>query len=110
MTQINAACECYTVACSAVSTEQVRLVLIVYLGDPLKHLSHLQTLATASSGSLFFFLFVSVFVSLCPLSLLDFVCFFFSADGKSLVSVGIDEFHSIVVWDWKKGERLAKAR
>ncbi|KAF3850408.1 hypothetical protein F7725_012180 [Dissostichus mawsoni] len=32
-----------------------------------------------------------------------------SADGKSLVSVGIDEFHSIVIWDWKKGERLAKA-
>ncbi|KAK5925768.1 hypothetical protein CgunFtcFv8_021400 [Champsocephalus gunnari] len=34
----------------------------------------------------------------------------FTADGKSLVSVGIDEFHSIVIWDWKKGERLAKAR
>lgn len=33
-----------------------------------------------------------------------------SADGKSLLSVGIDEFHSIVIWDWKKGERLAKAR
>ena len=33
-----------------------------------------------------------------------------SADGKSLVSVGIDGFHSIVIWDWKKGERLAKAR
>ncbi|KAG7257658.1 hypothetical protein CRUP_015754, partial [Coryphaenoides rupestris] len=31
-------------------------------------------------------------------------------DGKTLVSVGIDEDHSIVVWDWKKGERLAKAR
>uniref|UniRef100_A0A3B3BP15 EML-like first beta-propeller domain-containing protein n=1 Tax=Oryzias melastigma TaxID=30732 RepID=A0A3B3BP15_ORYME len=34
----------------------------------------------------------------------------FSADGKSLISVGIDESHSIVIWDWKKGERLAKAR
>ncbi|KAA8578091.1 hypothetical protein FQN60_011515, partial [Etheostoma spectabile] len=34
----------------------------------------------------------------------------FTADGKSLISVGIDEFHSIVIWDWKKGERLAKAR
>lgn len=33
-----------------------------------------------------------------------------SADGKSLVSVGIDQFHCIVIWDWKKGERLAKAR
>uniref|UniRef100_A0A4W6DSW6 EMAP like 6 n=1 Tax=Lates calcarifer TaxID=8187 RepID=A0A4W6DSW6_LATCA len=34
----------------------------------------------------------------------------FTADGKSLISVGIDDFHSIVIWDWKKGERLAKAR
>ncbi|XP_034043528.1 echinoderm microtubule-associated protein-like 6 [Thalassophryne amazonica] len=34
----------------------------------------------------------------------------YTVDGKSLVSVGIDECHSIVVWDWKKGERLAKAR
>lgn len=36
--------------------------------------------------------------------------FLVSADGKSLVSVGIDEFHCIIIWDWKKGERLAKAR
>ncbi|XP_076879607.1 echinoderm microtubule-associated protein-like 6 isoform X2 [Brachyhypopomus gauderio] len=34
----------------------------------------------------------------------------FTADGKSLVSVGIDDGHSIVVWDWKKGEKLARAR
>ncbi|XP_057217479.1 echinoderm microtubule-associated protein-like 6 isoform X1 [Triplophysa rosa] len=34
----------------------------------------------------------------------------FTGDGKSLVSVGIDEDHSIVIWDWKKGEKLAKAR
>ncbi|XP_067091821.1 echinoderm microtubule-associated protein-like 6 [Osmerus mordax] len=34
----------------------------------------------------------------------------FSADGKTLVSVGIDEYHSIVVWDWKKGEKLATGR
>ncbi|KAK1798480.1 hypothetical protein P4O66_006772, partial [Electrophorus voltai] len=34
----------------------------------------------------------------------------FTADGKSLVSVGIDDGHSIVMWDWKKGEKLAKAR
>lgn len=33
-----------------------------------------------------------------------------AGDGKSLVSVGIDEDHSIVIWDWKKGEKLAKAR
>jgi hypothetical protein len=33
-----------------------------------------------------------------------------AVDGKSLVSVGIDEGHSIVLWDWKKGEKLAKAR
>ncbi|KAM6956797.1 echinoderm microtubule-associated protein-like 6 [Aplochiton taeniatus] len=34
----------------------------------------------------------------------------FSVDGKSLVSVGLDDHHSIVVWDWKKGEKLATAR
>ncbi|XP_065115366.1 echinoderm microtubule-associated protein-like 6 isoform X2 [Paramisgurnus dabryanus] len=34
----------------------------------------------------------------------------FTGDGKSLVSVGIDEDHSIVIWDWKKGEKLAKSR
>uniref|UniRef100_A0A3Q3WD54 EMAP like 5 n=1 Tax=Mola mola TaxID=94237 RepID=A0A3Q3WD54_MOLML len=34
----------------------------------------------------------------------------FSADGKSLVSVGVDDEHSIVVWDWKRGEKLATAR
>ncbi|MGH0154729.1 UNVERIFIED_CONTAM: hypothetical protein FKN15_028429 [Acipenser sinensis] len=32
------------------------------------------------------------------------------ADGKSLVSIGIDDNHTIVVWDWKKGEKLATAR
>ncbi|XP_033874936.2 echinoderm microtubule-associated protein-like 6 isoform X2 [Acipenser ruthenus] len=34
----------------------------------------------------------------------------FSADGKSLVSIGIDDNHTIVIWDWKKGEKLATAR
>ncbi|XP_034041299.1 echinoderm microtubule-associated protein-like 6 [Thalassophryne amazonica] len=34
----------------------------------------------------------------------------FSADGKSLVSVGVDDGHSVVVWDWKRGEKLATAR
>uniref|UniRef100_A0A8B9RF27 EMAP like 6 n=1 Tax=Astyanax mexicanus TaxID=7994 RepID=A0A8B9RF27_ASTMX len=34
----------------------------------------------------------------------------FSADGKSLVSVGVDDNHTIIVWDWKKGEKLATAR
>ncbi|KAK1905067.1 Echinoderm microtubule-associated protein-like 6 [Dissostichus eleginoides] len=33
----------------------------------------------------------------------------FSADGKSLVSVGLDDGHSIVIWDWKRGEKLATA-
>ncbi|KAI3362845.1 hypothetical protein L3Q82_001894 [Scortum barcoo] len=33
-----------------------------------------------------------------------------SADGKSLVSVGVDDGHSVVVWDWKRGEKLATAR
>ncbi|XP_074248945.1 echinoderm microtubule-associated protein-like 5 isoform X5 [Saimiri boliviensis] len=34
----------------------------------------------------------------------------FSADGKRLVSVGIDDSHTIVLWDWKKGEKLSIAR
>lgn len=34
----------------------------------------------------------------------------FSADGKRLASVGLDNNHSIVVWDWKKGEKLATTR
>uniref|UniRef100_A0A3Q1EQL2 EMAP like 6 n=1 Tax=Acanthochromis polyacanthus TaxID=80966 RepID=A0A3Q1EQL2_9TELE len=38
------------------------------------------------------------------------VCSLEFTDGKNLISVGIDEFHSIIIWDWKKGERLAKAR
>ncbi|XP_048842779.1 echinoderm microtubule-associated protein-like 6 isoform X2 [Brienomyrus brachyistius] len=34
----------------------------------------------------------------------------FTADGKNLVSVGIDDNHTIVIWDWKKGEKLASTR
>ncbi|XP_035687635.1 echinoderm microtubule-associated protein-like 6 isoform X3 [Branchiostoma floridae] len=34
----------------------------------------------------------------------------FSGDGKKLASVGLDDNHSIVMWDWKKGERLATTR
>nr|XP_036847784.1 echinoderm microtubule-associated protein-like 5 isoform X5 [Manis javanica] len=34
----------------------------------------------------------------------------FSADGKRLASAGIDDSHSIVLWDWKKGEKLSIAR
>ncbi|GAB1295883.1 Echinoderm microtubule-associated protein-like 6 [Apodemus speciosus] len=31
-------------------------------------------------------------------------------DGKCLVSVGLDDFHSVVFWDWKKGEKMATTR
>ncbi|XP_063080185.1 echinoderm microtubule-associated protein-like 5 [Engraulis encrasicolus] len=34
----------------------------------------------------------------------------FSADGKRLVSVGLDDHHTIVLWDWRKGEKLATMR
>lgn len=34
----------------------------------------------------------------------------FSAEGKTLVSVGVDDGHSVVIWDWKRGEKLATAR
>ncbi|XP_045677967.1 echinoderm microtubule-associated protein-like 5 isoform X1 [Phyllostomus hastatus] len=34
----------------------------------------------------------------------------FSADGKRLASVGIDDSHTIVLWDWKRGEKLSTTR
>lgn len=34
----------------------------------------------------------------------------FSADGKKLASVGLDDSHMIVVWDWKKGQKLAATK
>ncbi|KAL5463172.1 hypothetical protein EMCRGX_G032049 [Ephydatia muelleri] len=34
----------------------------------------------------------------------------FSADGKKLASVGLDDDHCIVVWNWSKGEKLATTR
>ncbi|XP_038072339.1 echinoderm microtubule-associated protein-like 6 [Patiria miniata] len=34
----------------------------------------------------------------------------FSGDGKKLASVGLDDNHCIVVWDWRKGEKLATTR
>ncbi|XP_040207585.1 echinoderm microtubule-associated protein-like 6 isoform X1 [Rana temporaria] len=34
----------------------------------------------------------------------------FSADGKCLVSIGLDDNHTIVYWDWKKGEKIATTR
>ena len=30
--------------------------------------------------------------------------------GDKLASIGLDDDHSIVVWDWKKGEKLATTR
>ena len=32
------------------------------------------------------------------------------ADGKKLATVGLDDNHCIVVWDWKRGEKLATTR
>ena len=32
------------------------------------------------------------------------------ADGKRLASVGLDENHTIVLWDWRKGEKLSAIR
>lgn len=33
-----------------------------------------------------------------------------SGDGKKLASVGLDDDHVIVVWDWRKGEKMATTR
>ena len=38
------------------------------------------------------------------------ILFFLEGDGKKLASVGLDDDHSIVVWNWKKGEKLATTR
>ncbi|KTG42430.1 hypothetical protein cypCar_00032632, partial [Cyprinus carpio] len=34
----------------------------------------------------------------------------FSADGKRLASVGLDDNHTIVLWEWRKGEKLSSIR
>ncbi|TTC14938.1 Echinoderm microtubule-associated protein-like 6 [Bagarius yarrelli] len=34
----------------------------------------------------------------------------FSADGKRLASVGLDDNHTIMLWDWRKGEKLSAFR
>ncbi|CAF1944366.1 unnamed protein product [Rotaria magnacalcarata] len=34
----------------------------------------------------------------------------FSRNGKWLASVGLDDYRTIVIWDWKKGEKLASQR
>lgn len=36
--------------------------------------------------------------------------FDFLVDGKCLVLVGLDDFYSIVFWDWKKGEKIVIIR
>ncbi|CAF1543885.1 unnamed protein product, partial [Adineta ricciae] len=34
----------------------------------------------------------------------------FSKDGKRLATVGLDDYKTIVIWEWKKGEKLASQR
>ncbi|KAF4017713.1 hypothetical protein G4228_008523 [Cervus hanglu yarkandensis] len=34
----------------------------------------------------------------------------FSADGRRLASAGLDDGHTVVLWDWKRGERLSITR
>ncbi|XP_078490103.1 echinoderm microtubule-associated protein-like 6 [Ciona intestinalis] len=34
----------------------------------------------------------------------------FSGDGKKLVSIGLDNDHSMAIWDWKRGQRLATSK
>jgi hypothetical protein len=31
-------------------------------------------------------------------------------NGKWLASVGLDDYRTIVIWDWKKGEKIASQR
>uniref|UniRef100_H2YU30 Anaphase-promoting complex subunit 4 WD40 domain-containing protein n=1 Tax=Ciona savignyi TaxID=51511 RepID=H2YU30_CIOSA len=34
----------------------------------------------------------------------------FSGDGKKLVSIGLDNDHTMVLWDWKRGQKLATSK
>ena len=40
----------------------------------------------------------------------DYARVFIAADGKRIASVGLDDNHCIIVWDWRKGEKLATTR
>ena len=35
---------------------------------------------------------------------------YLKGDGKKLASIGLDDNHTLVVWDWKKGEKMATTR
>ncbi len=37
-------------------------------------------------------------------------CLAFSPDGCFLASVGGDDYHTIIVWNWESGEMLCSAR
>lgn len=45
-----------------------------------------------------------------PRSVLNEFDFPYTADGKRLASVDLDENHTIVLWDWRKGEKLSAMR
>ncbi|CAL4161493.1 unnamed protein product, partial [Meganyctiphanes norvegica] len=34
----------------------------------------------------------------------------FSQDGNRLASIGMDDHQTLVIWDWRKGQKLATAR
>lgn len=40
----------------------------------------------------------------------SYIFFLFEGDGKKLASVGLDDNHCIIVWDWRKGCKLAETR
>ena len=41
---------------------------------------------------------------------LEIIQFLNKGDGKKLASVGLDDNHSICVWAWRTGEKLATTR
>jgi len=50
---------------------------------------------------------------LVKLFFLIFLFIFFinnTENGKWLASVGLDDYRTIVIWDWKKGEKLGSQR
>lgn len=98
--------------------EEIATGQITASGDSAIHVWNSQTMETLSILS----------TKVCPLNvarnpLADCICKFhqgthkrgvcaldFSPDGKKLVSIGLDEDHMIISWDWQKGTKLASAR
>jgi WD40 repeat protein len=65
---------------------------------------HSRGICSMSFSSKFIFVFFG-----SPLATRN-LYFWIADDGKKLASVGLDDYHMICVWNWRKGEVLATTR